>query len=404
MAITINSVPATYPSMHDDLWFVSSSTNVGVTNFKFVYDVYINGSQVSRNKVFPAPSAEGSYGVFNAAPMVRAYVTNYFEPSGTTVLMASNDKIKVDYQVRVGEEVSGAVVSNLASGSYSAYNYYPPLFGDIFTENGEVPLVLSNYYDNLLIENYTDDWLSDRDQNDITIEYGDQFYITFLKITSGSYKLWVQPTNEDGTVGTSVSGDITMTGQFNFFNLQAAAINAFAGSEIITQSTYGYNIYISLGAATTRVLKFRQVCNPKYRQYNLHFLNRLGGYDTMAFRLVNKRKSEFQRSSYRRNPYQLSNGQMKNIDSYNKYNETTFNFAIQHTDYYNLTSDWVNDQDYAWLAQLVASPIVYMEVQGAFFPITIRNNNYQYKYQISDGLFNFDLEVEVGKYLNSQFR
>jgi hypothetical protein len=45
-----------------------------------------------------------------------------------------------------------------------------------------------------------------------------------------------------------------------------------------------------------------------------------------------------------------------------------------------------------------------MEVQGAFFPITIRNTNYQYKYQIADGIFNFDLEVEVGKFLNSQFR
>ena len=129
MAITVNSVPATYPSMHEDLWFVASSTNVGVTNFKFVYDVYINGAQVSRNKIFPSPSAEGSYGVFNASPMVRAYVTNYFEPSGNTVLMASNDKIKVDYQVRIGEEVSGTVTPNLASGSYSAYNYYAPLFG-----------------------------------------------------------------------------------------------------------------------------------------------------------------------------------------------------------------------------------------------------------------------------------
>jgi hypothetical protein len=404
MAITVNSVPATYPSMHDDLWFVASSTNVGVTNFKFVYDVYINGAQVSRNKVFPAPSAEGSYGVFNASPMVRAYVTNYFEPSGNTVLMASNDKIKIDYQVRIGEEVSGTVTPNLASGSYSAYNYYAPLFGDIFTENGEVPLVLSNYYDNLLIENYTDDWLSDRDNSDITIEYGDQFFITFLKITGGTYKLWVQPTNEDGSFGTAVSGGITMTGQFNLFNFQAAAINQWAGSEIITQNTYGYNVYISLGAATTRVLRFKQVCNPKYRQYNLHFLNRLGGYDTMAFRLVNKRRSEFQRSSYRRNPYQLSNGTMTNIDTYNKYNETTYNFAIQHTDYYMLTSDWVNDQDYAWLAQLIASPIVYMEVQGAFFPVTIRNTNYQYKYKVADRLFNFDLEVEVGKYLNSQYR
>ena len=404
MAITINSTPATYPTMHEDLWFVASSTNVGTTNFKFVYDVFINNAQVSRNKIYPSPSAEGSYGVFNASPMVRAYVTNYFEPSGSSVLVASNDKIKVDYQVKIGEDLNGTVTPNLASGSYSAYNYYSPLFGDIFTENGNVPLVLSNYYDNLLIENYTDDWLSDRDNSDITIEYGDQFFITFLKITGGSYKLWVQPTNEDGTLGTAVSGALTFSGEFNLFNFQAAAINTFYGSTIITENTYGYNVYISLGAATTRVLRFRQVCNPKYRQYNLHFLNRLGGYDTMAFRLVNRRRSEFTRTSYRRNPYQLSNGEMTNIDTYNKYNETTYNFAIQHYDFYNLTSDWVDDQDYAWLAQLVASSIVYMEVQGAFFPITIRNTNYQYKYQIADGIFNFDLEVEVGKFLNSQFR
>ena len=404
MAITINSTPATYPTMHEDLWFVASSTNVGTTNFKFVYDVFINNAQVSRNKIYPSPSADGSYGVFNASPMVRAYVTNYFEPSGSSVLVASNDKIKVDYQVKVGEDLNGTVTANLASGSFSAYNYYSPLFGDIFTENGNVPLVLSNYYDNLLIENYTDDWLSDRDNSDITIEYGDQFFITFLKITGGSYKLWVQPTNADGTLGTAVSGALTFSGEFNLFNFQAAAINTFYGSTIITENTYGYNVYISLGAATTRVLRFRQICNPKYRQYNLHFLNRLGGYDTMAFRLVNRRRSEFTRTSYRRNPYQLSNGEMTNIDTYNKYNETTYNFAIQHYDFYNLTSDWVDDQDYAWLAQLVASSIVYMEVQGAFFPITIRNTNYQYKYQIADGIFNFDLEVEVGKFLNSQFR
>lgn len=404
MAITINSTPATYPSMHDDLWFVASSNNSGTTNFKFVYDVYINGTQVTRSKVFPAPSAEGSYGVFNASPMVRSYVTNYFEPSGNSVLVASNDKIKVDYQIRIGEEVSGAITPNLASGSYSAYNYYPPLFGDIFTENGDIPLVLSNYYDNLLIENYTDDWLSDRDNSDITIEYGDIFYITFLKITGGSYKLWVQTIDESNVVGTTVSGNLTMSGQYNLFNFQAAAINEWAGQELITQNTYGYNVYITLGAATTRVLKFRQVCNPKFRQYNLHFLNRLGGYDTMAFRLVNRRRSDFQRSSYRKNPYKLVGGDMKNIDSYNKYNESTFNFAIQHRDSYTLTSDWVNEQDFAWLAQLMASPIVYMEVQGAYFPITINNNSYQYLYKNADKLFNFNIDIEVGKYINSQFR
>ena len=51
MAITIESSPATYSSMHDDLWFVASSTNVGQTSFKFIYDIYINNAQVSNSVI-----------------------------------------------------------------------------------------------------------------------------------------------------------------------------------------------------------------------------------------------------------------------------------------------------------------------------------------------------------------
>jgi len=95
---------------------------------------------------------------------------------------------------------------------------------------------------------------------------------------------------------------------------------------------------------------------------------------------------------------------MKNNDAYNRYNETTLNYAIQHTDKYKLISDWVSQQDYEWLAQLVASTICYMEVQGAYFPVTIAETNYEYKLEVSDKLFNFEIGIEVGKYTNSQFR
>jgi hypothetical protein len=136
----------------------------------------------------------------------------------------------------------------------------------------------------------------------------------------------------------------------------------------------------------------------------LQFLNRLGGWETKSFTLVNKRSSEFERASYRRTDWQLSGGQMKNTDGYNRLNETTFNYAIQHKDKYKLTSDWVSEQDYSWLAQLVSSPIVYMEVLGAYFPVTISATNYDYKLESADKLFNFDIEIEVGRYLTSQFR
>jgi len=408
MAITIESSPAPYSSMHDDLWFVSSSTNVNNTSFKFVYDVYVNGSQVSRTKVFPSPSAEGSYGVFNASPMVRAYVTNYFEPSGSSILVASNDKIKVASEIRVGEEystVSGGVGNyGLVSSALSSYNYYPPLFADILFTNNNTPLVLSDYYDNLLLENFTDDWITERDNDNITIEYGDNFYATYFKITSGDYSAWIDVVNESGAVVDTASGSITFSGEMNLFNCQAAHINTFAGRTLITEDTYGYNVYLKRGVAISRKLQFIQKCYPKYKQYNLHFLNRLGGWDTMKFALVNKRSTELQRASYRRNDWQLSGNTMTNIDSYNKYNETTLNYAIQHKDRFHLISDWVSEQDYEWLAQLFASTITYMEVQGAYFPVTISSTNYEYKLETSDKLFNFEIDIEVGKYLTSQFR
>lgn len=408
MAITIQSSPAPYSSMHDDLWFVSSSTNVGQTAFKFVYDVYVNGSQVSRTKVYPSPSAEGSYGVFNASPMVRSFVTNYFEPSGNSILVASNDKIKVDSQIRVGEEyVSGGnliTIPNVASGALASYNYYPPLFADILFVNNNTPLVLSDYYDNLLLENFTDDWITERDNEKITIEYGDNFYATYFKITAGTYSAWIDVINESGAVIDTVSGGITFSGEMNLFNCQAGHINTFAGRTLITEATYGYNVYLKRGVAVSRKLQFIQKCYPKYKQYNLHFLNRLGGWDTMKFALVNRRSTELQRASYRRNDWQLSGNTMSNIDAYNKYNETTLNYAIQHKDKFHLISDWVSQQDYEWLGQLFASTIVYMEVQGAYFPVTISSTNYEYKLETSDKLFNFEIDIEVGKYLTSQFR
>lgn len=408
MAITVQSSPAPYSSMHDDLWYVSSSTNVGQTAFKFVYDVWVNGSQVSRTKIYPSPSAEGSYGIFNASPMVRSYVTNYFEPSGSSILVASNDKIKVDAQIKIGEEyVSGGnlvTTLNMVSGALSSYNYYPPLFADILFINANTPLVLSDYYDNLLLENFTDDWLTERDNDNITIEYGDNFYATYFKITAGTYSAWVEVIDESGAVINTVSGGITFSGEMNLFNCQAGHINTFAGSTVITESTYGYKVYLKRGVAVSRKLTFIQKCYPKYKQYNLHFLNRLGGWDTMKFALVNKRSTELQRASYRRNDWQLSGNTMTNIDSYNRYNETTLNYAIQHKDKFHLISDWVSQQDYEWLAQLFASTIVYMEVQGAYFPVTISSTNYEYKLESSDKLFNFEIDIEVGKYLTSQFR
>lgn len=404
MAITIVNTPATYSSMHDDLWFVASSTNAGTTNFKFVYDVKVNGTTVARTKVFPNPS--GTYGIFNASPIVRNYVTNYFEPSGNSILVSSNDKLKVDYTIEIREDLNGSIGVNAdASGTFSAYNFYPPLFADILAVNNNTPLVISNYYNNLLITNFSDDWLTERNINNIIYEYGDNFFISyFRKTTGGTWAAVIDIIGQGETLITSYNQFITLNGEFNLFNLSAASINTWVSGSPITSSTYGFDFYLTRNGIATRKVKVRLGCYPKYKQYNLHFINRLGGWDSMKFALQNKRTTDFQRQSYRRNDWQLSGSSMKNVDAYNRYNETAINYSVGHKDKYHLVSDWVTEQDYDWLSQLVGSTNVYMEVLGMYFPVLITQDNYQFKYINSDKLFNFEIDIEVSKYRNSQFR
>lgn len=409
MAISVLSSPADFASLHDDLWFVVSADNVTQDNFKYVFDVYVSGELVARVKTNPAPSAENSYGIFNSAPIVRNYIENYFKPSGTSVLQASNDGIKVVYSVSYGEEVSGTLTPDTGGTIlYEGYNFYPPLFFDgILTLGNGGDLILSDQYENLLISNYANDWLTDRNIQDVPLIFGKRLFISFFCTTySGIDNVLIQKINEDGSNnGAEASGGIvSIPGEFNLFDLSAAAINDYLGSEFITENDYGYKVALQFSDFTTNYVTIKHVCYDRTNPVNVHFLNRLGGWDTFNFSLINKRSTSFERRSFKRAAYQLSGDQMRNSDDFNRYNEGKINFSTQHLDTFKLISDWLSEQDYHWLGQLVASPLVYLEVQGAYFPVTITDNNYTYKLDKADQLYNLEMNIEVGKYNNSQYR
>ena len=407
MAITINSVPADFASLNDDAWFVVSSTNVATENFKYVFDTYVSGGIVSRVKINPAPSAESSYGVFNSAPIVRNYMNNYFKPIEGSVLQHSSDEIKVQYDIRFGEEVSGIVTTNLASGSYAGYNYYNPLFFDgiLLLGGGEGDLLLSNQYDNLLISNYSDDWLTERKIDYIDIIFGKRSFISFLSRELTSCNVEISKVNESGNIVATASGaTVNLTGEFNLFEFSAASINDYLGSEFILETDYGYKVRLINGEFITNYVNYVHACYTRSNPINIHFLNRLGGWDTFGFNLINKRFTAFERRSFKKAAYQLEGDQMLNSDQYNRFNESTTNFSIEHRDTYRLVSDYVREQDYTWLGQLVASPIVYMEVRGAYFPVTVTDTNFEYKTEKADQLYNLEINIEVAKYNNSQYR
>lgn len=391
MAITINSTPEAYPSMHDDLWYVVTSNNTAQTGFKYVYDVYVNSSIVARIKSFPDPTS--GKGIFNASNIVRNYWTSYFKPNPTqTVWSYTGNDIYVNFEIRFGEEYGGVLYTNLSSGTYRAFNFYNPVFRNPST----------SYF-----QPYISKWLTNRDKSKLECSLSEKLYVGWMNAaaTTPTITFTVQKYLNGGSADGSPQTSANYTASsFVLLDISPAAINAHFGSTVISSSTYSYGVKINYGGTSSDELKILVACNPKFTPVTMHFLNQLGGYDSFMFRLVNKQSRNIQRKEYERLNWQLQTDTMRTYDTYNRMYEGSNVYAVSQDVSFKLQSDYVNQTDYTWLNELIGSPEVYMEQGGYYYPIAVKTTSWEEKLRAADKMFNMQLEVDYGRTINSQFR
>ena len=155
MSIVSSTIEAeSYPHglcVQDTMFCSALSDASGMPDFKYVFDVYANGNQLTRVKLYPDPITARGY--FDAGPSVRNEIDYGWV---TAQVMATpgydqlyiiepnqTNQIAINYDIRFGEEyisggayVSGNYVSggtlvtllNEASATTKAYNYATPLF------------------------------------------------------------------------------------------------------------------------------------------------------------------------------------------------------------------------------------------------------------------------------------
>lgn len=391
MAITINSTPESYPSMHDDLWFVASSNNTAQVNFKYVFDVYVNSVLVVRIKSFPDPAS--GKGIFNAANIVRNYWNSYFKPATAASVWAySGNDIYVPYEIRFGEEYDGTTYLNLASGNFRAFNFYNPLFRN----------PLTSYF-----QPFVSKFLTNRDKATLECGMTERLYVGWMNQAASTTTLTftVQKYRQGGAAdGSPVTSTAQSTSSFVLMDISPAAINTTLGSNLITASTYQYGIKVNYGGASSDELKVRIACVDRFEPYSLHFLNQLGGYDTFGFRAVNRQTNAYERKQFERSNWQLNTSTMQQYDAFKRMYEGANVFSVKQNISFKLQSDYVNERDYTWLNELIASPEVYLSKDGYYYPIAIKTANWEQKIRNADKMFNMTLEVDYGRTLNSQYR
>jgi hypothetical protein len=383
MAINIpTTVPGSYTSAHDSLWHIISSTNVAQSSFKYVFDVQIGGATVATLKNYPD---SGGYGVLDVAPIIRNYLGSGFNPSGHSLLHYAGSFLFVDYAVAYGEEYGGTTYANLTSDTAKGWNYSLNPFRDS-------------------ISTYANKFLTTRDRTDGKVMNGEKFYITYFNANLSAVTATIQKINEDGSNSGSPSTGGTLSSLSSLLlDLSPYAINTYLGTSFIASTTYGYKVTIG---SDTMIMK--QVCAPRFTPVNLVFQNQFGGYDTFGFRLLSRQQKSFKRTTYQTAEYQRSGTSMDFKNSSGVHYGGVQALATQIDYSYLVTSDYVSALDYALGAELLASNEVYLHITKVdsedYYPIVMKDTNYQEKVSTSDKLFNYQLQFDLGQKQFSQFR
>ena len=377
MAISNLAYPSGTPTCQDALWHVFNTSITGVTDYKYVMDIYVGGVQQSRVKIYPEPTNNKGY--FDAGPIVRNTMTyDWFEPTDNILTCEPNvsGQAAQTYQYRIGEEYSGVTYLNLVSGSVTAYNWAAPLLKRRVSD----------------ITAYSNKALSNRPST-INASIGDNIFIGAKDVSGMTISTY---DHNNALIGATFFS-LGATKAFAELNIGSPALNK---STTIIDSSVKYYI-ANIG---TSFYTIYLDCNPKYTSYNLHFMNSLGMFDTAKFGLASRLTLNIDRKEFEKRDYSFGSNSVTYYNSNNKYNAGKINYLNQRDYIWKLTMDAPTDAEYQWLEELIYSPQIYMEIDGYYYPVSIALNNFEISKYVNNRLRVLELEVKMNTKRYSQLR
>lgn len=386
MALVITATPAAYSSIHDDLIYTVSETvktidPVTYPNYKFIADVYVNAVLVARIKKIQDPVT--GIGIFNIGQVVRNYVSTKFNPAGNVVVaqQLGSGEFSLSVQVKFGEEID-----------------YEPTY-DITVDSARL---FFNHYNGRLVGVSTvlaalaNKVASDRPTIGHVLSTSTHSFVPYFATSGSAVDFIVTPTGGGSTYSTTFT---PTANAMEVLNVAPVALNALQAGTI-TSSTRSYTVQIG-----SQTYTFKVICEPIYTPYTLHFLNQYGGFESKIFSKVSRRMVEVSKKDFGKIPYTVDgSGNVAFRNSNGVYNETRSVYSSQYVEKMTLNSDLLTDGEYTWLEELIVSPLVYMQDGAYFYPILIKDSNYEPKKVINDDLTNLVINIEFGNQLQAQAR
>jgi hypothetical protein len=383
MAVTIYDEPQLIAPAGNPLVFTFSSNQTAQPNFSFVVEVYIDGTLRLTQEVFRQFNTLGRIDVSEA---VQSVIRN---PEITTDLEFDATNSMVTYAIIVYEKYGSTptIQASDQSTTLKAFNgaleypqwrvwdyeiYDPNLTQDaVFLTNfPTTSRALCGMYENFYLGYFEQSGVASCD-----------LIIDLLDISGN----------------TIATGFITLTAtDFYIMNVgPQVIINNTTITQIDFDTCYRYVISVSVQGVSfvgPFTIYMDNDCK-RYETYRLHWLNKLGSWDSFTFALVSTESATVQAFDYQRDPGVWDGTSY----TYPLYSGQKIHFAKTKSKQLVLNSDWISEAVQNWLVEsLFDSPLVYLEQNNGteFEPVKVTNTSYQLKTRRRDGLMQEQITID----------
>lgn len=306
MAITIISNFTSnkfYPSSNPINTTVNSN-NSGKCNFRYICDLYVNGTKVYTDKIFPDPNT--GYGFFLLSRVLQDYtLTLTLANTGSAFNLAATAAVPTSsfsVYCRFGEEYDAAVNcdgSVLQYTNLSTSNTFY-VYEGAFDYEDFPGYTYTDYVMGTASATASKSFLTNSPR-EVEVTYNDGYYLDFLSLQtiSSSHRLYIEWTYKDGTTATSYLSSSTLTSVKRYrLAVGPLNLNRIYASPVMNEEVSSYKIWMAYGAIRQSEVFTFKLKEPNTFTTRLGFTGLLGGIENFTFYHRNMKSFNIERKNY----------------------------------------------------------------------------------------------------------
>ena len=383
MAITIHDQPQLIAPASNPLVFTFSSTETAQDNFSFIVEVFVDSTMILTQQVFRQFNALSRIDVSGA---IETYIRNTIP---TTNLELDATDSMVTYAIIVYEKYGDPAITQASATSTTLKAFNGSLEYEDWI-NFDYAIYDPNQTQDALFLTFfplTSKRLVGMDEN---------FYLAFFEQTAvASCDLNIYLLDISGN--TIATDFITLTAtDFYILNVgPQVIIDNTSITQIDFDTCYRYEISVSVQGVSFvgPIYIYMDLACQRYEPYRLHWLNKLGCWDSFTFGLVSTNTASLDSFDYERDPGVWSG----NSYTYPLYSGQKINYTKRKNKQLSLNSDFISEDVQNWLVtSLYDSQVVYLERDNGtdFEIVKVTNKNYKLKTRRTDGLLQEEILIE----------